>query len=261
MKKNTTLAPWIKAGAKVLITKWDPFRYNPPSDVLDSAKEVTIEKVGTKFFYIGGTAYDKVSLKPNDGGFSKQRVFRDRDDIFEFIDTRIKTNHIRDGVDKLTPAQVKLIHAIMFPHDTTLWDKDQVEDSLETIEWYGLASAMFPGSKLDKVGGGAIHAAKEPLNELPRRQTGEQRQHDRRNAEDRERKRNAEQHEDDHTAQQNGDGNGIHAFPSSFQLRISSTSCSSPKTIMKNAEIGMLTYVQLAGSGRVTIVLLALRET
>src|SRR5574343_336154 len=166
MSKKIVTPEWIKAGAKVLIAKFDPFRYNPPSDVLDSAKEVVIEKVGIKFFYIGGTAYDKVSLKASDGGFTKRRVFRDRDDIFEFLDTRTKVSQILGGTDTLTPAQVKLAHAIMFPHKSTFWGTEEIQNSIDTTEWYGIATAMYHGSKFGKINAPQVRRAMEEIKEV-----------------------------------------------------------------------------------------------
>jgi hypothetical protein len=166
MNKKIVTPKWIKPGAKVLIAKYDPFRYNPPSRVLDSAKEAVIDKVGVKYFYIGGTAFDKVSLKANDGGFSKQRVFRDRDDIVEFFDIHTKTEQILDRARKLTPAQVKLVHAIMYPQEQTLWPAEEIQNSIDTTEWYGIVSAMYYGSKLDKINAPQARRAMEEIKEV-----------------------------------------------------------------------------------------------
>ena len=176
MSKKIITPEWLKVGAKVLIAKYDPFRTNIPSDVLMSAKEAVIDKVGVKYFYIGGTPFVKASLRADDNGFSKKRVFRDRDDIIEFLDTCVKVDQILEGVKTLnrthngvtvmTPAQVKLVHAIMFPHEPALWPTDEIQNSIDTTEWYGIATAMYVGSKFDKINAPQVRRAMEEIKEV-----------------------------------------------------------------------------------------------
>ena len=165
MKKSST-AQWIKVGAKVLIAKWDPFRPNETDAVVKSAREVTITKVGSKYFYVGDASFDKVKLTPTGSLRYDTRVFEGKEAIIEFLILRKMASQVEICVYNLSPEKLKLIHAIMFPHDTTLWDRAQIEDALETIEWYGFASVMFPGSNFDKVNGADIYAAKEELKEV-----------------------------------------------------------------------------------------------
>ena len=162
MKKSST-AQWIKVGAKVLIAKWDPFRLNETDAVVKSAREVTITKVGSKYFYVGDASFDKVKLTPTGSLRYDTRVFEGKEAIIEFLILRKMASQVEICVYNLSPEKLKLIHAIMFPHDTTLWDRGQIEDSIESIEWYGIASAMFPGSKFDKINAAAVTAAKEEL--------------------------------------------------------------------------------------------------
>ena len=161
MKK--ALAPWIKVGAKVLISKWDPYRYNVASDVLKAAKEATITKIGTKYFYVGSAPFDKEKLTSAGSIHYNTRVFKDRDDIIGFFYQQSMNRKVTNGIGGISPEKIKLIHDIMFPHDTTLWGKEEIQDSIESIEWYGITSAMFPGSKFDKINAAAVSAAKEEL--------------------------------------------------------------------------------------------------
>ena len=162
MKKSNT-AQWIKVGAKVLIAKWDPFRLNEPDAVVKSAREVTITKVGSKYFYVGADSFDKVELTSTGSLMYNTRVFESKEAITEFFLLRKMAHQVETGISRLSPEKLKLIHAIMFPHDTTLWGKEEIEDSIESIEWCGIASAMFPGSKFDKINAAAVTAAKEEL--------------------------------------------------------------------------------------------------
>lgn len=162
MKKSNT-AQWIKVGAKVLIATWDPFRLNDTDAVVESAREVTITKVGSKYFYVGADSFDKVKQTPTGSLRHNTRVFEGKEAIIEFLLLRKMAHQVEIGISSLSPEKLKLIHALVFPHDTALWDRAQIEDSLETIEWYGIASAMFPGSKFDKINAPAIERAKQEL--------------------------------------------------------------------------------------------------
>ena len=102
--KKTNTPSWIKVGAKILIVKFDPFRSNIPSEVLKSATEVTIEKVGVKYFYVkGGAPFDKETFRSVGSVMYNKRAFRDRDDVIEFFNTRAKIKQIENNIAKITP--------------------------------------------------------------------------------------------------------------------------------------------------------------
>lgn len=102
--KKTNTPSWIKVGNKILIAKFDPFRSNIPSEVLKSATEVTIEKVGVKYFYVkGGAPFDKETFRSVGSVMYNKRAFRDRDDVIEFFNTRAKIKQIENNIAKITP--------------------------------------------------------------------------------------------------------------------------------------------------------------
>lgn len=54
----------------------------------------------------------------------------------------------------------------MSSHEPACWGVEEIGDSLETIEWYGVASAMFPGSKFAKSNGPQVDKAKQELKDV-----------------------------------------------------------------------------------------------
>lgn len=112
MSDNT----WIKPGAKIILAKYNPFRLLPVSDVLASATEATIEKVGSKYFYIDGASFDKNTGRSTGNMSYGTRAYKDRDHIVETYEVMTMRRQIEANMDKATPEQVKAIHAIMFPN-------------------------------------------------------------------------------------------------------------------------------------------------
>lgn len=107
---------WIKAGGTVLVVKYNPYRYNPLSDVLASAKEAVIEKVGIKYLYTkGGATFDRQTLASTGSLSYGTRIFRDRDHVIEFYEMQEMKSRVEGRISKASPEQVKAIHAILFP--------------------------------------------------------------------------------------------------------------------------------------------------
>lgn len=110
MSDNT----WIKPGAKIILAKYNPFRFLKLSDVQQTVKDATIEKVGSKYFYVDGASFDKKTGRSTGDLSYGFKAYKDREHLAETYMLSDMAHQIEMNLSKATPEQVKAIHAIMF---------------------------------------------------------------------------------------------------------------------------------------------------